>query len=105
MPVSPPRRIAYDVLHRVEAGGAYASDVLHEALDARVKPADARLATEIVFGVLRWRRLLDFLLDRHLKKPVERLDLPVRLALRMGLYQLRFLDKIPAHAAVHESVE
>ena len=105
MPVSPPRRIAYDVLHRVEAGGAYASDVLHEALDARVKPADARLATEIVFGVLRWRRLLDFLLDRHLKKPVERLDLPVRLALRMGLYQLRFLDKIPAHAAVNESVE
>jgi 16S rRNA (cytosine967-C5)-methyltransferase len=56
-------------------------------------------------GVLRWRRLLDFLLERHLKKPVERLDLPVALALRLGLYQLRFLDKVPARAAVNESVE
>jgi 16S rRNA (cytosine967-C5)-methyltransferase len=105
MAVSPSRQIAFEVLRRVEAQGAYASDVLHEALDERVKPADAALATEIVFGVLRWRRLLDFLLDRHLKKPVERLDLPVALALRMGLYQLRFLEKIPARATLNESVE
>lgn len=105
MTLSPARRIAYDVLRRVEAECAYASDVLHEALGGRVKPADAALATEVVFGVLRWRRLLDFLLDRHLKKPVEHLDLPVALALRMGLYQLRFLEKIPARAAVNESVE
>ena len=105
MAVSPSRQIAFEVLRRVEAEGAYASDVLHEALDARVKPADAALATEIALGVLRWRRLLDCLLERHLKKPVERLDLPVALALRMGLYQLRFLAKIPARAAVNESVE
>ncbi len=56
-------------------------------------------------GVLRWRRLLDFLLERQLKKPVEQLDLPVAIALRMGTYQLRFLEKIPARAAVNESVE
>ena len=105
MSISPARQIAYEVLRRVEAEGAYASDVLHEALGPRVKPVDAALATEIAFGVLRWRRLLDFLLDRHLKRPVERLDLPVSLALRMGLYQLRFLARIPARAAVHESVE
>jgi 16S rRNA (cytosine967-C5)-methyltransferase len=105
MQISPARRIAYEVLRRVEAEGAYASDVLHDALDARVKPVDAALATEITFGVLRWRRLLDFLLDRHLNKPVERLDLAVGLSLRMGLYQLRFLEKIPARAAVNESVE
>jgi len=92
-------------LRRVEAEGAYASDVLHAELGPRVTPENAALATEITFGVLRWRRLLDFLLDRKLKKPVAQLDLPVALALRMGLYQLRFLERIPARAAVNESVE
>jgi 16S rRNA (cytosine967-C5)-methyltransferase len=105
MAVSPARKIAYEVLRRVEAEGAYASDVLHSELGASVTPADAGLATEIALGVLRWRRLLDFLLERQLKKPVARLDLPVAIALRMGLYQLRFLERVPARAAVHESVE
>ncbi len=103
--ISPARKIAYEVLRRVEAEGAYASDVLHSELGARVKPEDAALATELVMGVLRWRRLLDFLLERQTKKPVARLDLPVALALRIGLYQLRFLERIPARAAVNESVE
>lgn len=105
MAISAARKIAYDVLRRVETEGAYASDVLHAELRANIKPADAALATELTMGVLRWRRLLDFLLERQLKKPVERLDLAVVLALRMGLYQLRFLEKIPAPAAVNESVE
>ena len=105
MAISPSRRIAFEVLRRVEAEGAYASDLLHAALGPQVKPADAALATEITLGVLRWQRLLDFLLERHLKKPVSRLDLAVTLVLRMGLYQLRFLDKIPARAAINESVE
>src|SRR5277367_6649914 len=103
--ISPARKITYEVLRRVEAEGAYASDVLHAELGARVKTEDAGLATELVMGVLRWRRLLDFLLERQLKKPVARLDLPVALALRIGLYQLRFLQRIPARAAVNESVE
>jgi 16S rRNA (cytosine967-C5)-methyltransferase len=105
MSITVARKIAYDILRRVESENAYASDLLHAELGAQVKPADAALATEITLGVLRWRRLLDFLLDRHLKKPVERLDLPVALALRIGAYQLHFLDKIPARAAVNESVE
>src|SRR5271169_3928725 len=103
--ISPARKITYEVLRRVEAEGAYASDVLHAELGARVKTEDAGLATELVMGVLRWRGLLDFLLERSLKKPVARLDLPVAIALRMGLYQLRFLERIPARAAVNESVE
>jgi 16S rRNA (cytosine967-C5)-methyltransferase len=105
MAVSKSRQIAFEVLRRVEAEGAYASDALHAELGASVKPADAALATELTMGVLRWRRLLDFLLERQLKKPVERLDLAVALALRMGVYQLRYLEKIPARAAVNESVE
>lgn len=105
MPVSAARRIAFEVLRRVEAEGAYASDVLHAELGASVKQEDAALATELTLGVLRRRRLLDFLLERQLKKPVTRLDLPVAIALRVGLYQLRFLARIPARAAVNESVE
>jgi 16S rRNA (cytosine967-C5)-methyltransferase len=105
MSVSVARKIAYEVLRRVEAEGAYASDVLHSELGDRVRQDDAALATEVTLGVLRWRGLLDFLLERSLKKSVARLDLPVAIALRMGLYQLRFLGRIPARAAVNESVE
>jgi len=105
MPISIARKIAFDVLQRVEAEGAYASDLLHAELGAKVKPADAALATELAFGVLRQRRLLDFLLERHLRTTVERLDLPVALALRLGVYQLRFLTRIPEAASVNESVE
>ena len=105
MAISPARKIAYEVLHRVEAEGAYASDLLHVELALNVKPEDAALATELTLGVLRWRRLLDFLLGRHLKKPVDKLDLPVAISLRLGFYQLRFLGRIPPRAAVNESAE
>lgn len=105
MAISVARKIAFEVLRRVEEEGAYASDLLHAELGAGVKAEDAGLVTELVLGVLRWRRLLDFLLERQLKKAVGRLDLAVALALRMGLYQLRFLGRVPARAAVNESVE
>jgi 16S rRNA (cytosine967-C5)-methyltransferase len=103
--ISPARQIAFDVLRRVDAEGAYASDALHSALNSTITAADAALATELTMGVLRWRGLLDFLLEHYSKKPVSRLDLAVAVALRMGLYQSRFMQKIPARAAVHESVE
>src|ERR1019366_10466155 len=63
------------------------------------------LATELTLGVLRWQRLLDFLIDRNLTKKIKTLDVEVRIALRLGVYQLCFLERVPAHAAVHESVE
>jgi len=105
MRVTQARRIAFEILRRVEAQGAYAADSLHTRLRGPVKPEDAALATELTLGVLRWRRLLDFLLERHLAQPVEKLDLEVRVALRLGLYQLRYLSRVPAQAAVKESVE
>src|ERR1700685_3098310 len=105
MAISVARKIAYEILRRVESEGAYASDLLHAELAVTVKPEDAALATEIVLGVLRWRRQLDFLLERHLKKSVQKWALPVAIALRMGIYQLRFLDRVPARAVVNESVE
>ncbi len=105
MPVSIARQIAFEVLCRVAAESAYASDLLNARLGPRMGRADASLATEITLGVLRWQRLIDFLLERSLDKPVERLDLEVLVALRLGFYQLRYLARVPAHAAVGESVE
>jgi 16S rRNA (cytosine967-C5)-methyltransferase len=105
MPVTPSRRIASEILLRVEKTGAYAGDLLHARLGPSLKGEDAALATELTLGVLRWRRLLDFLLAKRVGRPLEALDLEVLTALRLGLYQLRFLDRIPAHAAVNESVE
>jgi 16S rRNA (cytosine967-C5)-methyltransferase len=105
MAISPARRIAFDVLRRVAAEDAYAADLLYAELGPGITKADASLATELTLGVLRWQRLLDFLLQRYLQRRCERLDLEVLLALRLGLYQLRFLDRVPQHAAIDESVE
>jgi 16S rRNA (cytosine967-C5)-methyltransferase len=99
---APARILAFDILHRVESG-AWASDLLlaHSAgLDSR----DAALASEIVFGVLRYRAQLDFLIE-HYAGHRPKLDTQVRVALRMGIYQLRYLERIPPHAAVTDSVD
>src|SRR5260370_40562700 len=105
MAISAARKIAFDILRRVAAEDAYAADLLYAELDSGIKRADASLATELTLGVLRWQRLLDFLLERYLKRPCDQLDLEVLLALRLGLYQLRYLDRVPPHAAIDESVE
>lgn len=101
--ISPARRVAYSVLERVEHG-AYASDLLlarSTGLDTR----DAGLASEIVFGSLRRQAQLDHIIENVSGRPLSKLDLAVRIALRMGIYQLRHLDRVPVHAAVSETVE
>jgi len=100
---SPARRIAFRILLLVERGG-YAVDLLAgrtATLDAR----DAALAEELVLGTLRWQAQLDWLIRQISGRDPVRLDPEVRVALRLGMYQLRHLDRIPPHAAVHESVE
>ena len=64
-----------------------------------------RWRSEIVFGVLRYRAQLDFLIQHYSGRPAAQLDAEVRIALRMGIYQMRYLERVPAHAAVTESVE
>jgi 16S rRNA (cytosine967-C5)-methyltransferase len=105
MNISRARTIAFDVLLRVAKQNAYADEVLRAELDETVRTEDAGLATELTLGVLRWQRLLDFVTDRYLKRPATTADVEVRIALRLGVYQLLFLDRVPARAAVHESVE
>lgn len=95
--------MAYQILLRVHQG-EFASDLLHEE-GARLSKADGRLATEIVMGCLRRQPQLDFLVAHYAGRPVAKLDIEVLLALRMAIYQLRFLERIPAHAAVSESVQ
>jgi len=93
------------VLARVDVGQAFANLLLTSALErARLSPADAGLATELVYGVLRHRARLDWTLAGALRRPL--LDLPprIRAVLRAGAYQLLFLTRIPARAAVDESV-
>lgn len=84
--------------------GAKSDEALLEAAKG-LESRDAGLATEIVYGVLRRRAQLDWLIGRASSRPVEELDTEVLRALRMGAYQLRFLSRVPAHAAVGESVE
>jgi 16S rRNA (cytosine967-C5)-methyltransferase len=63
------------------------------------------LAETLVLGCLRYQSQLDFLIAHFAGRPQPKLDLEVRIALRMGIFQLRYLDRVPAHAAVAESVE
>ncbi|MBN2908303.1 16S rRNA (cytosine(967)-C(5))-methyltransferase RsmB [Polycladomyces sp. WAk] len=100
------REVALDVLIAVETRHAYSNLALDHALDeADLSPRDRGLATELVYGTVQRRNTLDWLLDSLLKKGVDSLQPWVRQLLRMGVYQLVYLDRIPARAAVHETVE
>src|ERR1700681_1479528 len=105
MPVSPARAVAFDILLRVERESSYASDLLHSPAHERLSAPDHALATELVMGVLRWRSVLDDEISQASSQPLPKLDLEILIALRLGLYQLHWLDRIPHRAALHESVE
>ena len=101
--ISPARELAFRILKKVHGGG-YASDLLRNE-GADLDTRDAGLAEAIVMGVLRFEGQLNFLIGHFAGRPQPKLDPDVRLALQMGIYQLRYLDRIPPHAAVTESVE
>lgn len=99
-----PREIAFRVLQQREIAAEYTEDLLDRRLAAeRMSSADRSLTQELTYGVVRWQRALDWLIDR---KTDDRPQKPaLRHLLRLGLYQLLWLDRIPDHAAVHETVE
>ncbi len=103
MPAVTPRQVARRVLERVEKGGAWATPTLDgELARAGLDDRDRRLASELVYGVLRHKTRIDRALAAHaqLKKTPPR----VLLALRVAAYQLLFLDRVPAYAAVDDAV-
>ena len=86
------------------AEGGYATDLLLK-LTAGMDSRDAGLASQIVFGCLRYQGQLDFLVRYYSHRKPADVEDKVRIMMRMGLFQLRYLDRIPVHAAVHETVE
>lgn len=100
------RRIALRILLRVEREGLYAAPLLDRALEqSRLSPLDKALTTELVYGTLRWQGRLDAILSPFLRFPLQRMDPLLRNILRIALYQLFFLDRIPAFAVVDEAVK
>jgi 16S rRNA (cytosine967-C5)-methyltransferase len=102
--ISPARRAAFRILRRVEEQDAFASTLVAGLDEEELSSKDRALAQELTLGVLRWQRELDYFLSRYARRAIEKLDPPVRIALRLGVYQLRHLSRIPQSAAVNESV-
>ena len=96
------RTAAFDVLLRTHSG-AWADEVLRP-ISEHLNERDAALAHQLTFGCLRYQAQLDFLIG-HFSGKQMKLDLEVRIALRLGIFQLRYLDRIPPHAAVAETVD
>ena len=103
--ISPARKAAFEILLAVERGQSHSDDLLHgKAVDA-LSAVDRNLATALVLGVLRWQIRLDHQLQALLKHPNAKLDAEILVALRMGAFQILHLDRIPARAAIDDSVE
>jgi 16S rRNA (cytosine967-C5)-methyltransferase len=103
--ISPARAAAFEILERVALTDAHSDDLLHSSRLTDLSQLDRNLATTLVLGVLRWQIALDALIQPLLSRPDIELASPVATAIRLGAFQLRYLDRIPAHAALSESVE
>ncbi|HEY1663906.1 MAG TPA: 16S rRNA (cytosine(967)-C(5))-methyltransferase RsmB [Verrucomicrobiae bacterium] len=98
-----PRQIAVQILNR-RAHDLFVETLLERELaNTRLSAPDRGLCQEIVYGSVRWQATLDWLIQRKSNRPGQKTGL--QNLLRLGLYQIFWLDRIPAHAAVHETVE
>jgi 16S rRNA (cytosine967-C5)-methyltransferase len=103
--IAPARLAAFEILKLVGEGKGHSDELLHSARMEDLSPEDRHLTTALVMGVLRWQIALDARVRGLLQRPEQRLAEVVSIALRMGAFQLLHLDKIPAYAALGESVE
>lgn len=103
--ISPARAAAFHVLSRVAVSAAHSDDMLHSLAVNALSPEDRNLTTALVLGVLRWQLYLDEVLRPMLQRPDAELHPAALLAIHLGLFQLLYLDRVPAHAALNESVE
>ena len=103
---SPARRAAYTVLRRVFEDDAWADRALRgEAERLDLDARDLALATRLAYGAVQRKATLDHVIETLAGRPLDRLDPPVVAALRLGIFQLVYLDRVPDHAAVSEAVE
>ena len=105
MNVSHTRKIAFEILLRVETQMGFSDELLHSDRTNNLEERDQALVFELVLGCLRRQGELDYRIAQLSSRSLAQLDVEVRIALRLGCYQLYFLDRVPAHAAVSESVE
>ena len=103
--ITPARRAAFEILTLVGEGKGHSDELLHGARTEGLSAEDRNLTTALVMGVLRWLIALDARVRGYLERPDQRLAEPVAWALRLGAFQLLYMDRIPAHAALSESVE
>jgi 16S rRNA (cytosine967-C5)-methyltransferase len=101
------RWLAVDILNRIDKKGAFAEPLLDECLtrNEAMNIPERRLLTRIVYGTLRMRNLLDWIIDQHYRGAFASMDTDIKNILRTALYQLHFTDRIPAFAIVDEAVE
>ena len=103
--ITPAREAAFTALLACEKQGAWSDQAIKNASKRlKLSSRDAALAANLCYGVVQNQLLLDFWIDRFSNTPAAKLEREVRISLRMGLYQLQFLDRVPDSAAVNESV-
>ena len=103
--IAPARAAAFEILLKLERGFGNSDELLYQPAIEKLSPQDRNLTTNLVMGALRWQLALDARIDSMLARPQMKLDLSVRIALRLGAFQLLYLDRIPVYAAIGESVE
>lgn len=100
------RAIALDVLIKIEQNQAYSNLQLNQALQkANVKDIDKGLLTSIVYGTIQRKNTIDFYLDQLLNKPIKKKDRWVLSLLRLSIFQMLYMDRVPDHAIIHEAAE
>ena len=101
-----PRKLAFELLQKLEKNDQFSNIMLDKALaDSDMSAEDKALASLLLYGVTERRLTLDYQISLLSSRPLSELDLGVRTALRLGLYQLIYTDRIPPHAAINETVE
>ena len=106
MSTADPRQAAFLILNRIAKERSYADILLDQELSyGPIKGPDRGLLTELVYGVLRRQGTLDHVISQFSSIRIDRIERPVLILLRLGLYQLMYLDRVPASAAVNEAVK
>ena len=99
------RELALNVLYKIDMDDAYSNTILDKELNnSDLSKVDKGLVSEIVYGVLTWKITLDEIVQRYSLIKLKKISPWIINILRMGIYQIAFLDKIPESAAVNESV-
>jgi 16S rRNA (cytosine967-C5)-methyltransferase len=103
--IAPARLAAYELLHRIELKQEHSDDALNSEVVGHLEPRDRNLVTEIVYGTLRWRGWLDYILEGVIARDWEAVEHNARILLRLSLYQMSRMNRIPDHALIHDAVE